>query len=448
MPPGTTAAPSSGQPARPADRPAAPSRAIGLPLGIAFVGLATMGFNTIGIGFLPLSDFVFFALASLIGVLSLTGSDRMLTPAGARGSSPRILLASVVIVTMGVLASFRSFTPETSLQIIVRIGYLTLLWFWMLRCVAVDRRSIGVLVMGWRIAVLVSCAGAIAANAGLIHLGVAAGENRQTAWFGHPNDLAGFLALAVPVFVMAAPRDRTSSGRAPRVRWAFLLATVVFGIATTGSISALLAAVVGTAAAGLALSLTGRRVPGARRVHPITVMLAALAALAGIALLARSDAPVIERLTRFEQGNSGVNSSVEGRSELNEQVVQSLDDVLAVGHGMTTAGGEAGTAANVHNMYLKLVFEIGVIGAAALVFLLGVTLKQAWMLLRSTAGSQLHATVVAVFGSVVAGLTFAAFQPINTQRYFWLPIGLVQGIWTLRRRELSAHPLRRQISPA
>jgi hypothetical protein len=126
--------------------PAAPSRAIGLPLGIAFVGLATMGFNTIGFGFLPLSDFVFFALASLIGVLSLTGSDRMLTPAWARGSSPRILLASVVIVTMGVLASFRSFTPETSLQIVVRLGYLTLLWFWMLRCVAVDRRSIGVLV--------------------------------------------------------------------------------------------------------------------------------------------------------------------------------------------------------------------------------------------------------------------------------------------------------------
>jgi O-antigen ligase len=448
MPPATTAASSSGQPAWPADRAAAPSRAIGLPLGIAFVGVATMGFNTIGIGFLPLSDFVFFALASVIGVLSLTGSDRTLTPAGSRGTSPRILVASVVIVTMGVLASLRSFTPETSLQIVVRLGYLTLLWFWMLRCVAVDRRSIGVLVMGWRIAVIISCAGAIAANAGLIDLGVAAGENRQTAWFGHPNDLAGFLALAIPVLVMAAPRDRTSRGRAPRLRSALLLGAVVFGIATTGSISALLAAVVGTAAAGLALSLTGRPVPGARRVHPIMVMVAAVAALASLGLLARSDVPVFERLARFEQGNSGVNSSVEGRSDLNEQVVQSLDDVLVVGHGMTTAGGEAGAAANVHNMYLKLVFEIGMLGAAALIFLLGLTLKQAWMLLRSTAGSQLHATVVALFGSVVAGLTFAAFQPINVQRYFWLPIALVQCIWTLRRRELTGHPQRRQISPA
>jgi O-antigen ligase len=206
--------------------------------------------------------------------------------------------------------------------------------------------------------------------------------------------------------------------------------------------------VVGTAAAGLALSLTGRPVPGARRVHPIMVMVAAVAALASLGLLARSDVPVFERLARFEQGNSGVNSSVEGRSDLNEQVVQSLDDVLVVGHGMTTAGGEAGAAANVHNMYLKLVFEIGMLGAAALIFLLGLTLKQAWMLLRSTAGSQLHATVVALFGSVVAGLTFAAFQPINVQRYFWLPIALVQCIWTLRRRELTGHPQRRQISPA
>jgi O-antigen ligase len=221
--------------------------------------------------------------------------------------------------------------------------------------------------MGWRIAVIISCAGAIAANAGLIDVGVAAGENRQTAWFGHPNDLAGFLALAIPVLVMAAPRDRTSRVRAPRLRWALLLGAVVFGIATTGSISALLAAVVGTAAAGLALSVTGRPVPGARRVHPITVMVAAVAALASLGLLARSDVPVFERLARFEQGNSGVNSSVEGRSDLNEQVVQSLDDVLVVGHGMTTAGGEAGAAANVHNMYLKLVFEIGMLGAAALI---------------------------------------------------------------------------------
>jgi hypothetical protein len=109
MPPATTAASSSGQPAWPADRAAAPARAIGLPLGIAFVGVATMGFNTIGIGFLPLSDLVFFALASVIGVLSLTGSDRTVTPAGSRGTSPRILVASVVIVTMGVSrASARS----------------------------------------------------------------------------------------------------------------------------------------------------------------------------------------------------------------------------------------------------------------------------------------------------------------------------------------------------
>ncbi|HET6953453.1 MAG TPA: O-antigen ligase family protein [Acidimicrobiales bacterium] len=396
-----------------------------------------MGFNRIGIGFVPVSDFIFFGLAGVIWMLTLTGTDRRLTPRGARGASPRILVASVVLVTMGVLAGFGSFEPDISLQIVVRIAYLTLLWFWMLRCVAVDRHSISVLMAGWRAAVLISCAGAIAANAGLITLGVSSSENRQSAWFGHPNDLAGFLAMAVPVFLLGAPRERTARGRWPQLRWAGLLGVVVFGLATTGSISSLLAAVAGSAAAGLGLSLTSARVPGARRVHPITVMVGALAGLVALGLLARSDVPVFERLTRFEEGDAGVNSSVDDRTDLNEEVVQSFDQVLVVGNGMNvgSARGEQ-SAGDVHNMYLKLVFEIGVLGAAALVFLLGVTLKQAWLLMRSTRGSPLHATVVALFGSVIAALTFAFFQPINTQRYFWLPLAMVQALWTLRRREL------------
>ncbi|HET6953452.1 MAG TPA: O-antigen ligase family protein [Acidimicrobiales bacterium] len=404
---------------------------------LAAAGLATMGFNQIGIAFLPLSDLVFFVLAAVIWLLMLTSTDRSLTPRGARGASPRILIASVVMVTMAVMAGFNAIDPGISLQIVLRVAYLTLLWFWMLRCVAVDRRAVSVLMAAWRTAVIVSCAGAVAANAGLVDLGVANSENRQSAWFGHPNDLAGFLAMAVPVFLVAAPRDRTGRGRARRLRWAGLLGLVVFAIATTGSISSLLAAVTGSAAAGLGLTLTGAPVPGARRVHPITVMVGAVVALAALGLLARSDAPVFERLTRFGSGNSGVNSSVDDRTHLNEEVVASLDDVLVVGHGMDVARGDSVSTGDVHNMYLKLVFEIGVVGAAALLYLLGVTLTQAWRLMRSTRGSPLHATVVALFGSVVAALTFAFFQPINTQRYFWLPLAMVQALWTLRRRELA-----------
>jgi O-antigen ligase len=417
-------------------RPSAQGNRTSIPLAIAFVGLATMAFNQIGIGFLPASDFIFFGLAAVIWLLMLTGTDGSLTPRGARGASPRILVASVIVVTAAVLSGFSSFDPGTSLQIVLRIAYLTLLWFWMLRCVTVDRRSVSVLVLGWRAAVLISCAGAIAANAGLITLGVSSTENRQSAWFGHPNDLAGFLAMAVPVFVLAVPRDRVGGGRAPMVRWAALVGVVVFGMATTGSISSLLAATAGTAAAGLGLSLTGSRVPGGRRLHPITVMAGAVVALVALGLLARSDVPVFERLTRLSEGNSGVNSSVDDRTNLNEEVVQNFDDVLVVGHGMNVGRSEADSGGDVHNMYLKFTFEVGVVGAAALLFILGVTLKQAWTLMRSTRGSPLHATVAAIFGSVVAAMTFAFFQPINTQRYFWLPVALVQALWTMRRREI------------
>jgi O-antigen ligase len=427
--------------------PVAPRRErIGLPLAIAFVGMATMGFNRVGIGFLPVSDLIFFGLAVVIWLLMLTGTDTSLTPRGARGASPRILVASVVLITMGVLAGFGSWAPDQSLQIVLRLGYLTLLWFWMLRCVVVDRRSVSVLIMGWRVAVIVSALGAIAANAGLVTLGVLSVENRQSAWFGHANDLAGFLAMAIPMFVVAAPRELTRRGTAPAARWALLIGIVVYGISTTGSISSVLAAMTGTAAAALGISQTRRRIPGTRRIHPLTYMAGCVAAAVGLVLLVQSDVQVFERLTEYESGDSGVNTSVDDRTNLNEEVVQNFDDVLVVGHGMNIgSSSSAQSAGDVHNMYLKLVFEIGVIGAGALVFILGVTLKQGWMLMRSTAGTDLHASVAAVFGAVVAASTFALFQPINTQRWFWLPIALTQCLWALRRRELSRA---RELRPA
>jgi O-antigen ligase len=433
-------------PAAPTSPAARRRERIGLPLAIAFVGMATMGFNQIGIGFLPVSDLIFFGLAVVIWMLMLTGTDTSLTPRGARGASPRILVASVVLITMGVLAGFGSWAPDRSLQIVLRIAYLTLLWFWMLRCVVVDRRSVSVLMMGWRVAVIVSCLGAIAANAGLVTLGAASAENRQSAWFGHANDLAGFLAMAIPMFIVAAPRELTRRGTAPAARWALLIGIVVYGISTTGSISSVLAAMTGTAAAALGISQTRRRVPGARRIHPLTYMAGCVAAAVGLVLLVQSDVQVFERLTEYESGDSGVNASVDDRTRLNEEVVQGFDDVLLVGHGMNvgyTSSEQIG--GNVHNVYLKLVFETGVIGAGALVFILGVTLKQGWMLMRSTAGTDLHASVAAIFGGAVAAITFAMFQPITTQRYFWLPIALTQCLWTLRRRELSRA---RELRPA
>ena len=65
-----------------------------------------------------------------------------------------------------------------------------------------------------------------------------------------------------------------------------------------------------------------------------------------------------------------------------------------------------------------------------------------WKLLVNMRATEIHPDIAAVFGSAVAALTFALFQPMLFHRYFWLPFGIIQCLWAMRRAEL-----RNRVSP-
>ncbi len=412
---------------------------IRLPVYIGTLGIALIGFNQIDLGRLPISDFVFFGLASVLWLLMLSGRASRLAPAEFRRSSPRILAASVVLLVFGTISGFRSWDPAGSIGVVLRLGYLTMLWFWMLRCLSVNRRAVAAFLTAWRWGVLISAVAVILANAGLFKLGAPNAENRQTGWFGHPNDLGGFFAVAVPVFALGAP-TALRQGRWSRGPWrAVLLGIVVFGLSTTGSMSAFLAGAAGAIASGLALLFTGARDRNRRQLHPLKAMALVIIGAIALTMLANSDTAVVERFTRFEEGDAYVSGSVGDRGKANEEVINNLDNSLIIGHGLDSLGQvDLDLDLGVHNMYLKLLYEGGLIAATALVLVLIITLQQAWRLLISTRSTLLHRDIAAVFGSVVAAIVFSNFQPTSIQRFYWLPIAMIQCYWTLRRSEIAS----------
>ena len=402
---------------------------------IAVVGLTLMGFNSIRVGFAPIADLVFFGLGGVLWLLMLTDRSARLAPPDFRRSSARLLVAIIVLLSLATVSSFRSWYPGSSMSVVLRLAYLTVLWFWMLRCLSVDRRAIAMLMRAWRWGVLISCGAAIAANAGIVVLGSTNAENRQSAWFFHPNDLAGFIAVAIPLFLLDAPRSAAAGKRTAGLRWLATLGIAVFALSTTGSMSALLSAAVGVSAAGITLAITRQR---AAVIHPLKVMAVGVIAVIGLTVLFSSDVPVVERLTRYEEGDSQVAGSVGERGALNERVVHQLDDLLVLGHGLNPEAQAdlRGMGSGIHNLYVKLLYEAGLIAALALIAMLVIMLQQGWRLLINMRSTDVHLDVVAVFGCAVTAMTFALFQPISTQRYFWVPFVVIQCFWTLRRTEL------------
>jgi O-antigen ligase len=415
---------------------------VGLALALGWLGMATLGLNVVRIGGFALSDGIFFLLGSVLVIKLLLGDDGDLAPARARGASQLIMGGSIILLTAGVLATFFSWGPGTSLLVVVRLGYVTLVWFWMLQAITSSRRALDVLLSGWRAGVMVVASLAVLGQMGVVHLGYENSENRQMVYYGHPNDLAGYLLVAVPLVVLSLPRRPDQTALRRNVVRIVLVALLGYAITTTGSITGLFGASVGVATAyGLPLLFpVGRQ--QRRRQHPLTILAGVGVALIGILLVAWSDLPVVDRIERLDQGDSGVESSVNSREQTNQVVIDSFDKRLVFGVGLdqesvlAASGGGGKFQIGAHNMYLKVLYESGLPGLIGLLIILGATFRAAVMLLRNTRSTSLYPVVLALTASTVSACVFAMFQPTLYHRFFWLPLALLWCCWHLRRQEL------------
>ena len=409
--------------------------------------MATLGFNRTRLGGLSVSDMAFAASACIILAKLLNGQDHDLAPPASRRTPTIVLAGSLLLLTAGTVSSFRSWNPEGSLQVVLRFAWLTLLWFWILRSVARDRGALAKLLAGWRFTVLVSSVFAVLGEIGLYQPGVANNEGRQVAFFFHPNELAGLLVFGLPLFIFDVPR-KPGDGRPVAMRVA-LTGLVVYAITTTGSMTALFSTVVCFVTAGF-VALASKAPRTKRRRNPLVPMAIAFGSVVGILLLSASDLPVIERLTRFQEGDAGIESSVETRANRNEAILSTLDETLLVGTGLQLQGQGQGSVLKVgqvraaapgvvegaHNMFLKLVHEGGTPALIGLLTVVASALRMAWRVAINTRGGELYPVAVALLTSIVAANAFANFGPFAYQRYYWVTVGLVTCLWAVRRQEL------------
>jgi O-antigen ligase len=411
---------------------------------LSCLGIALMGFNRWRIADYPASDFVFVVVAAIIVMRLLTGRSRTLAPAESRHSSTLIMIGSLIMLTAGALSSFGAWNPLASVGVVLRLAWLTLIWFWVLRSIASTREVFNRLLWAWWVALILNAFITVTGELGLTNFSAENIEGRQTGFYGHANDLAGFLLAGLPLVVFGVPR-RDDGSTHPLIWRLVAIGLLGYAIATTGSMSAVAGAVVGIAVTVVVIVVT--RNPGRRRRrHPLLVMAITCAVGIGLVFLTSSDLPIITRITEFAQGGSGVNDSVEQRGVRNQYVLDRLDELLVIGIGldhqslgkiaMLPEGPSSPDDIGVHNMYLKVFLESGLPGLIGLWVIVGTSLVQAWRLMLNTRNETLHTTVAALFGSMVMINVFAMFQPTLYHRFYWLPIALVSVLWALRRHEL------------
>ena len=437
----------------PAPPPARPvRRRANLALTFAVLGLILMGFQRTRIGGWPVSDF---AVAISFGFMVadiLAGSDGLLAPRRARRASPGVFLGTLVLLTAGALSALQSWDPGQSLTVVLRFAWIFLGYFWVMRSVTRTRDDLARLLTGWRLVILLNALIAISGQLGLTNFGVENSENRQTAFFDQPNELGGLLVIGLPLFLLGVPRRREyrTDGRELLAR-AVPIVFVFYAIATTGSMSSLLSGLAGVVVVILAGGWRHIRRPGRAWTTPLLPMLVAFGVVAGLAALLTSDLPVVERFDRFTSGDQYVQGSVDSRDQRNDEVIQRFDESLVLGQGFGSFDPNdpgAADAAGAHNMFFRFIFQAGLPGLVGVVMILGFTLQQCLLLLRSTKHTDLHATAVVLTAALVSANTFAMFQPTEYARYFWVSVAMVGALWALRREELRVQWETRQAEAA
>jgi O-Antigen ligase len=420
---------------------------MGVALVVSLVAMATLSFNATRVAGWSVSDLLFMASGGVIALKLLTNDERFLTPRRGRRGSHLVLAGVVLMLTGATLSALGSWTPLASMMVVVRLGWSTLVWFWILRSVCRDRQALFSLVNAVRVTVLVSAVLAVAGDNGILQVNSKDfGDGRQAAFTYHPGELmnfliAGFFLVAVPVLVPTSGPHR----RLATIGWIAGVVVVTLGIFATGSTSAVVALGAAIVAVVAVVLYSGSARVRRRRRTPLTGMLVVAGAVAGVFLLFTSDLPVAERLTGFADGTSNLDDSLASRSAANREIINDFDHYLLVGIGpfVEDAVGRANIVSNgkphnhVHNMHLKMLYEAGLPAMIGLWIIIVTVARQACRLVVSTRGTDLYPIALGIFGGFVAANVSSMFGPTAFARHFWLSFALIGCLWSVRRLELA-----------
>jgi hypothetical protein len=413
---------------------------------LAMLGMSMVSMTGVRAGGFTIADLIFLLVSGFILLIVLNGGGTTLAPRVARRTSPVLLVGLSVFTVGGLLSTFmRSLDPTGSALVIVRLWYITVIWFWALRAVCTNWRDLKRLLTAFAAGAAVNSLYAIlqeltGSNEGPPYWG------RSTGFTDHFNSLGAAVATTIPLLVVWRS-DPDSTPRAKRY-CGFGIAVAIGGIGVSGSMTAFASGAAGVfVALGIPWFTAGSR-RARRAIVPGIIGAVALFAVLGSGLISLS---VTERFTAYREGTSQYTQrSVSSRGELNSIAVDAIASSPVVGVGLDSDSSEIlldGERKRVHSLYFRLLYEAGVFGFVGMLAVFTLFIHQAVAAARYLRRRQLDWIPAALLGAVTMLMLDALFGPPLFERYFWAPFALISVTFGICRSE-SSERARMQLSDA
>ena len=400
-----------------------------LPRRLYYLGAATIGFLTVrpAVAF-TLSDWIFFASFGLTCVALLTSrADRDFL-------IPRVMTTGVILFSVGgLVSSVHALEPLQSASVVLRLLYLTIVWFWLGTIVLQKQRHVENALFAWVASSAASAGGAIVQFFfGNVIPGGDVAWGRMTGFTSDYNSLGGLVAIAfVPALMIAVDARRA------RVRTFGMVcvALLVAGLLLSGSVGSMLAVFVATIFWLAVRGITRR-----------TVMTLGVIAVAGAILITATGSTnspnPLNRLTRVtskQEAVAGTGGSLYTRLHGYRLAWDRIEADPFVGVGLDDASSFALFGDKlVHNMLLSTWTTAGIVGLVGILLMVGGAVSVGATAVRR-APPHLRSLNASLLASVVAFIAFGMSEPILFVRYGWFPAALLVALHAQTVRAESPH---------
>jgi len=396
--------------------------------GLLFIGQLTLRRGAS----LTLSD-VFFFFSFLITISTLVLQRRQIDL-----RLPRLLLAGILLVVVGgLISSFDAEAPRQSILVLVKLTYVTVIWFWLGSVILRRRSHVLTAICFWVTSAALDGLGAIVQRlAGHVILGGQVNWGRMTGFTANVNDLGGVTCIAlVPALMLMI-----SLSKRPATMFlsglGFML--IAAGLVLSGSVGSLLAAAV-------AVTLWfGSHPMRLQRLLALVIAVAAMAALYSVQNSPDSQS-VVQRITRFGSGSpDDPDRTLGSRLDTYREAVDRIGANPFIGVGLDPESPQATTQHPVHNIVIGSWFQAGILGLTGMFFIFLAGLRTARSTILAAQSFDERALAVALTAAFAAFTTFLMSEPALFTRYGWVTFALLIALRSTQAVSLqdSRHPAR------
>ena len=383
---------------------------LALARGLLYCGLVLVSVLVLRVGVgVTAGDVVL--LASLALCLAAVGRPPTPHPYGAWA-----LPACLLLVVGGCLATAGSPAPVESLVSLLRVLYVALALPWQLAVLLDDERRLRRGLVAFGVGAAVCSLGTLvqyARGPGAIPGGVVTTAGRYTGFTGHVSDTGAVASLAVVIGLSGLPRGL---GRLQRLLLVGVALSGIVGLVLSGSVSGMLAAVLGSATL-----LVLRGIPLGRVAVAAVVAGAALWLAGGVLGETQGALRPAERVKQV-LGLSGGDASLNTSASRWDTIVLGwrgfLEDPFT-GAGLDARSSLVVETLGVHSLPVAALYQGGAVFALGLLGCLVVAVVRA---VRAVPRTPIQVRVLAVG---VTALVFSATAPSLYNRYLWVPVALV-----------------------